>query len=188
LQLHNLISPFIEKLEAIGVPYMMTGSTAGIMYGEPRMTHDVDIVVKMARRDVAAFVSQFPDDEYYCPPVEVLEVEIRRGVRGHCNVISHATGFKADIYFAYDELHAWGLAHCRRVMLGELSVSVAPPEYVILRKLEYFREGGSHKHLRDIQSMLEVSAGSIDLAMIAQRCETLGLGDMWRQLLRDMAM
>ena len=63
MQLHSLISPFIEKLEAIGVPYMMTGSTAGIMYGEPRMTHDVDIVVKMARRDVAAFVSQYPDDE-----------------------------------------------------------------------------------------------------------------------------
>jgi len=27
----------------------------------------------------------------------------------------------------------------------------APPEYVILRKLQYFREGGSEKHLLDIK-------------------------------------
>ncbi len=31
---------------------------------------------------------------------------------------------------------------------------LAPPEYVIVRKLQFFREGGSQKHLRDISRML----------------------------------
>jgi hypothetical protein len=51
---------------------MVTGSTAGILYGEPRMTHDVDFVVALAMKDVDPFVAAFPLDEFYCPPDDVL--------------------------------------------------------------------------------------------------------------------
>jgi hypothetical protein len=53
-----------------------------------------------------------------------------------------------------------GMDHMLEFM-GEL-IRVAPPEYVIVRKLEYFREGGSEKHLRDIRSMLAVSGEQLD--------------------------
>ena len=56
MQLPDLVQPFVVRLEQLGVPYMVTGSTAGILYGEPRMTHDVDIVVALALADVEAFV------------------------------------------------------------------------------------------------------------------------------------
>ena len=72
---------------------MITGSTAGIAYGEPRMTHDVDFVVALAPADIDAFVHAFPIDEFYCPPADVLAIEIGRRQRGHCNLIHHATGF-----------------------------------------------------------------------------------------------
>ncbi len=35
-------------------------------------------------------------------------------------------------------------------VVDDLEVAVAPVEYVIVRKLEYFREGRSGKHVRDI--------------------------------------
>lgn len=95
----------------------MTGSTAGIIYGEPRMTHDVDIVAALTVRDIQAFVNAFPIEEFYCPPEEVIAIEVRRGQRGHCNLIHHGTGFKADIYFAFDELHRWAFAHRRTVTI-----------------------------------------------------------------------
>jgi hypothetical protein len=41
-------------------------------------------------------------------------------------------------------------------------IMVAPPEYVIVHKLEFFREGGSDKHLRDIRTMLAVSGDLIN--------------------------
>jgi hypothetical protein len=143
----SLFEPFIVRLERLGIAYVVTGSTAGILYGEPRWTHDIDIVV-------------------YCPPEEVLAIEVRRGSRGHCNLIHHVSGFKADIYIAFDGLHRWALAHRRALALDGLNVSVAPVEYVILRKLEYFREGQSEKHLRDIRGMLEVSPDQIDRGFI----------------------
>jgi hypothetical protein len=175
----DIYQAFIAPLNALGIRYFITGSTAGIVYGEPRMTHDIDIVVALAGIDVNRFVAAFPDSHYYCPPADVLRLEVRRGQRGHCNLIDHATGFKADIYIAFDELHAWAMAHRRELALSDFPMYVAPPEYVIIRKLEYFREGGSQKHLRDIRGILAVSDGQLDVAFIEQWTSKLGLTGQW---------
>ena len=179
------LEPFIVRLERLGIPYFITGSTAGIVYGEPRLTHDVDIVIVLSMRDVRSFVEAFPLEEFYCPPEDVLAIEVRRGQRGHCNLIHHDTGFKADIYLAYDELHRWALAHRQMVALDGLQVPVAPVEYVILRKLEYFREGRSEKHVRDIRGMLEVSAARIDRPFLENWIARLGLAAEWNTVLAE---
>ena len=57
---------------------------------------------------------------------------------------------------------------------------LAPPEYVIVRKLEYDREGGSEKHLRDIRSRLAVSGGQMDRPALEQWIERRGLQNQWR--------
>jgi hypothetical protein len=59
---------------------------------------------------------------------------------------------------------------------------VAPPEYVIVRKLEYYREGGSEKHLRDIRSMLDTSPGAIDRVELDKQIAARGLQDAWRRI------
>lgn len=179
VQAPDLIRPFVERFEHLGLPYMITGSMAGIVYGEPRMTHDVDIVISLAIKDVEAFVAEFPLDDFYCPPDDVLAIEVRRGQRGHCNLIHHATGFKADIYIAFDQLHRWALAHRRTLDLDGLAVSVAPIEYVIVRKLEYYAEGRSEKHLRDIRGMLATSAESIDRTRLDTFISERGLEAVW---------
>lgn len=145
---------FTRKLEELGIRYMVSGSVAAIFYGEPRMTNDVDIIVHLHAADARKLEAAFPIDEFYCPPREVIEIEIARSQRGHFNLIHHETGFKADIYPAYDSLHLWGLSRTRIAILEENRISLAPPEYVIIRKLQFFREGGSQKHLRDISRML----------------------------------
>jgi hypothetical protein len=182
----SLFEPFIIRLERLGVPYFVTGSTAGIMYGEPRLTHDIDIVVALSSRDIHAFVDAFPIEEFYCPPEDVLAIEVRRGHRGHCNLIHHDSGFKADIYLAFDELHRWALAHRRTITLDGLRISVAPVEYVILRKLEYCREGNSEKHVRDIRGMLEVSSAQIDRAFLEEWIGRFGLATEWRRILAEV--
>jgi hypothetical protein len=181
----NLFEPFISRLERLRLPYFVTGSTAGILYGEPRLTNDIDIVIALSLRDVPVFVASFPLEEFYCPPEDVLAIEVRRGQRGHCNLICHDTGFKADIYIAFDELHRWALAHRRTVLLDGLQVSVAPIEYVILRKLEYFREGKSQKHIRDIRGMLDMSSAELDRPLLEKWISRLGLATEWATVLAD---
>lgn len=182
----NLFLIFTERLERLGVSYAVTGGVAGIIYGEPRLTHDVDLVLALASADeVRRLCQAFPDEEFYCAPEEVIRVEAQRTQRGHFNIIHHDSGFKADVYLAGREpLHAWALAGRRPVEVEGQRLWAAPPEYVIVRKLEYFREGGSRKHLDDIQAMLEISGDSIDRELLATKIAELGLGAQWEAVNR----
>jgi hypothetical protein len=62
------------------------------------------------------------------------------------------------------------------------ALSAPPPEYVILRKLQFYQEGGSDKHLIDIQNMLEMSTSSIDRGELEARISQLGLSTVWKKL------
>ena len=59
------------------------------------------------------------------------------------------------------------------------SAEFASPEDVIIKKMEYYREGGSEKHLRDITGILKVSAGEIDQGYIVEWAQRLGLEPIW---------
>ena len=121
------------------------------------MTNDIDMIVHLTDQQALQLPELFPLEQFYCPPVQVILSESRRASRGHFNLIHHDTGHKADIYLrGSDELQAWGLSHRKQASLGPgQSLWLAPPEYVILRKLEFYREGGSSKHLTDIRGMLD---------------------------------
>ena len=174
------LAPFLEPLERLGLPYCITGSVAASVYGEPRLTADVDVVLLMRVEDISRLRAAFPDSDYYVPPEETLRLEAARTARGMFNLIHHASQFKADVYLvARDPLHAWALKHRRRIALGNGDVWIAPPEYVILRKLEYLREGDQDKHVRDIRFML--AATTVDRKFLEAEVTRLGLHAQWRK-------
>lgn len=176
----DLISLFAVPLAQAGLPYMVTGATAAILYGQPRTTNDLDVVIELKTADLPRLRAVFPENDYYLPPDEVIEVELRRTQRAHLNALHHHSGFKADLYpMGTDALHHWAFPRRRSVLHAGQSISFAPPEYVILRKLEYFREGASTKHLTDIRAMLDVSSDTIDRAMLAEWIARLGLQAEW---------
>ena len=50
-----------------------------------------------------------------------------------------------------------------------------------LRKLEYFRESGSEKHLKDIASILAVSPEQIDYDQLEEKISAYGLEKEWTE-------
>jgi hypothetical protein len=178
---HNLFRIFVSRLNKLSIPYMITGAVASIIYGEPRLTNDIDLVINMKPGDVETFAETFPIEDFYCPPPEVIRLEIGRSQRGHFNLIHHETGFKADIYASgRDELHHWGLKNRKPVDVEGEKFWLAPVEYVIWRKLEYYREGESEKHLRDISSILAFSSDEIDFNMLEGQINKRSLEKEWK--------
>ena len=51
-----------------------------------------------------------------------------------------------------------------------------------MKKLEYFREGGSEKHVRDILGVLKVQGDGIDLDYLENWIRRLGLAAVWDQI------
>jgi hypothetical protein len=160
---------------------MVTGAVAAIVYGEPRLTHDIDVVVALTPAEVPSIIREFPVSDFYVPPIDAIQAEIKRAQHGHFNVIHRATSLKADFYpVGQDPLHEWAMGHRTSIPLSDELVQVAPAEYVVIRKLEYYRDGGSDRHLRDIRSMLRVHADRIDTSFIAAQVDRAGLRSEWQ--------
>ena len=161
-----------ERLNTTGAKWMATGSIASMSYGEYRVTVS----------EIDKLMSAFPLQEFYCPPEDVIATELTREERGHFNLIHHETGFKADVYIAgKDPLTGWALRHRQPVILENSIIWLAPPEYVIIGKLEFYREGGSEKHLRDIRAMLAIT--DVDRTFLEREIAQRGLGDLWQKCL-----
>lgn len=71
-----------------------------MLYGKPRVTHDVDVDLSLPGKHAERITRAFPLEDFYCPPVEVLVAEAMRGHRGHFNLIHHQSGFRADVFGA----------------------------------------------------------------------------------------
>lgn len=176
----NLFLVFLERLNKTNIAYMTTGSVASIIYGEPRLTHDIDLVLQLYTSDIPQLLSVFDQKEFYCPQKEFIEREVERKCGGHFNIIHHETGFKADIYPAgEDELHIWAMNRKKKIKIENCDLWLAPPEYVILRKLEFFKLGGSSKHISDIKKMLEISSDNINLEELKEKIIENGLTEQW---------
>lgn len=172
----------LAPLDATGIPYMVTGGLAAIVYGEPRLTNDVDIVVRLSAGDAPRLAAAFPPPAYYAPPVEVISEEAARHEHGHFNILDVESSLRADIYCLGDDpLGGWAFERLRRVPVGKSSIAIAPIEYVILRKLEYFRMAGSDRHVTDIAAMLRISGSLIDRTALSEWIERLDLREQWRR-------
>jgi hypothetical protein len=179
----DLFLLFVRPLNSAGIRYIIGGSVAVIFYGEPRLTHDLDLIVFLPPPEIPRLRQIFPHSEFYLPPEEIIAIEASREQRGSFNIIHSHTGFKADIYLTgRDELNAWGFRRKREAQFEGERIVLAPPEYVIVRKLEYYREGGSEKHVRDIRSMLALSRDQIDQAAVNEWARRLGLEEQWQQI------
>lgn len=169
-----------NRLHDVGIDYYLVGSLAAMQYGRPRFTNDIDIVAQIKSSQVSAFAKLFDIEEYYCPPQEIIADEVIRG--GMFNLIHQASGVKIDIVpLKKTEFAASEFSRRRKVeVLPGLEVYIASAEDIILKKLDYHREGGSEKHLIDIRGMLAET--EVDQAYLQTWVTKLGLAAEWAKV------
>jgi hypothetical protein len=178
----ELLERLVRELEALGLRYLVTGSTATIFYGEPRFTADIDVVVDLPTERVAELVAVFDVDEFYLDEESVRSALARRG---QFNIIHPASGLKVDVVIpGGSDFDRNRFLRGRRVRPNPAyEATFASPEDVILMKLVYYRDGGSEKHLRDITGVLKISGDELDRGYLDEWAERLGVADVWRAVL-----
>ena len=104
------------------------------------------------------------------------------------NIIHPDSGQKIDVIIPSNDFDRWQLSRTVRapVFPGRDARFVAP-EDLVLKKMEYYREGGSEKHLRDIAGMAKVLGPRLDRAYIEMMSERMGIADVWQALVVRLA-
>lgn len=182
----DVVRYLLDLLEHMKLSYAVVGSYASSFWGEPRYTHDVDVVVDLPVDRVTEFCDWFPPDEWYISENAVQDAVNRRH---QFNVIHTKTSHKIDVMVVRDD--EWSRQQLLRrqliLLLPDREGFAAHPEDVILGKLRYFQEGGSDKHLRDICAMLQTNGDAIDCDNIARWAEKLGVMAAWVAVLSRLS-
>lgn len=181
----ELLQYVATTLERLHIPYFVTGSVATIFFGEPRFTNNIDIVAAIPTNEIKAFCRAFPAPEYY------LSEEAAKRAVSNCsqfNILHPSSGLKVDIIVPPDTpFNRSRFSRTTHVKPSkDFTATFSSAEDVILKKMEYYREGGSDKHLRDIASVMKLN-NNLDLDYVARWAEQLDVIDIWRSILQRIA-
>ena len=188
-QILAAMTPVVEALEQLGVPYHIGGSVASSIYGILRATIDVDLVADLRLGQVQPLLKQL-EATYY-----IDEDMIRDAIRHRSSfaVIHLNTMLKVDVFIPKSRL--FDQEELRRVQQevlaeGTRPFNVASPEGTILNKLEWYRMGGevSDRQWNDILGVLKVQGTGLDMAYLERWSASLNVTDLLERALVDAGL
>ena len=181
----ELLKRVVDVLGRAGVDYAVTGSWASSLQGEPRSTHDIDIIVAMPASAIMLLLATFREPEFF-----LQEQSIRDAIRtgGMFNLLWVDQGDKVDFWMLKDEpFDRSRFARRRVIQVFGIDLSVTSPEDTILAKLRWSKiSGGSEKQFTDALRVYELQQPNLDLPYIEQWVSRLGVEDEWRKI-RDQS-
>jgi hypothetical protein len=188
-QILAAITPVIEVLEELGVPYHIGGSVASSIYGILRATIDADLIADLRLEHVRPLVIRLQSDYYI--DEDMIRDAIRH--RSSFNLIHLDTMLKVDVYIP--KSRPFDQEEQRRVqqevlLEGTRSLNVASPEGTILNKLEWYRMGGevSDRQWNDILGVLKVQGTHLDMAYLQRWAANLKVADLLERALVDAGL
>lgn len=167
----DLIKEVAKRLDKAGIKYMLTGSMALSVYSTPRMTRDIDIIIKISASDVGKIVDLFRGDFY------IDEPSVRQAVerRGMFNIIEHRSVIKVDFIVKKEgDFRDMEFSRRKQIDVEGTPVSIVAPEDLILSKLVWAKDSKSDLQLRDVREMLAEQT-NLDKDYLDQWSEELGV-------------
>lgn len=177
---NDVLKDFSERLEKLGIEYMLTGSMALVHYAMPRTTVDIDVVLSIGLKDVNRFIAEFESD-YYIPQNRV-EDSIRRSRM--FNVLNQKTIIKIDcVVKKNDPFQKNAFDRRQRVnYAGDFDVWIIRKEDLVLSKLLWAKDSYSEIQMRDVCSVIRNPhdedyirdwAEKLEVTEILQECKEL---------------
>jgi hypothetical protein len=165
-------------LEMNGIPYMLTGSLASSMYGIPRATNDIDIVIAPTRAQLLSLV-QLLDRVGLTAQTEAALAALQ--ARSQFNVIDFQHGWKVDLIIRKDR--AFSTSEFERKETHEVEgmhLTLATPEDVLLAKLEWAKIGESQRQVEDAAGILKMQRETLDWDYLSRWVDELEVQAQWK--------
>jgi hypothetical protein len=177
----KLLERVIGVLEKSEIPYMVTGSIVSSLQGEPRSTHDVDMIVAIRKSQAHTLATAFSSGDFYLDEQSIEEAIDKQSM---FNLLDISSGDKVDFWMLTDE--SFDVSRFSRKYVEEFrgfKMYVSSPEDTILAKLRWARlSGGSEKQFMDVLRVYEVQHEKLDPSYLEHWTKQLGVGSLWQRV------
>jgi hypothetical protein len=173
----DLLTGAVRALDEAGVAYLLSGSLASSLQGEPRATHDIDLVIDVDMSVVDALARAFGTDSYFFDDAAARDA---LGQRRMFNLIDTRSGDKIDFWpLTDDPFDARRFSRRVAVHAFGIDLMVSSPEDTILQKLRWAAAcGGSERQVNDAAGVYEVNSGALDETYLDSWAGALGVVDL----------
>lgn len=173
----------IDALERLRIPYMTVGSFSSNVYGRMRSTKDADFVVELGDTPINAVAAALG-------PEFVLEAQMSFETitaTSRYRLKHRDTAFVIELFLLSNDPHDRS-RFSRRIqgLIGGRTVFVPTPEDVVITKLRWSAHGKRAKDVDDVQGVLEVQAGKLDLPYIRHWCDQHGTRELFDRMLDEV--
>jgi predicted nucleotidyltransferase len=147
MALKSLIKRIARELGKNEIDYMIIGGQAVMIYGEPRLTKDIDITIgaKIDRlKDILKIAKKLR--------LKVLPREPYRFAKETMvlPLLDEKTGIRVDLIFSYSEYEKEALKRVNKVKIGDSYINYVSVEDLIIHKIISGRE----RDIEDLKSVL----------------------------------
>ncbi|OGZ84532.1 MAG: hypothetical protein A2599_01415 [Candidatus Staskawiczbacteria bacterium RIFOXYD1_FULL_39_28] len=182
----ELLAKIVEILEDLKIPYAITGGFAISVWGNPRSTNDIDIIVEMAEKNIKPLIKKMTavKKSIYADEDMVRDATERKG---EFNFIDPDMGVKVDFFVLAN--NPYNKLKIKRAILRDVSgvtkAYFVSPEDLILSKLLWGKESNSWKQREDVKTVLQNSKIKLDYKYIKNWAEKQGTLEILEDLLKN---
>jgi len=161
MEIEYLLTKIAEILEKLKIPYAITGGMAVSVWGRPRYTADIDIIVEILPKNInllAKLLLSIDKDVYVSE--EAMQNALEK--KGEFNFIHPQSGLKVDFWVVKDNFEKLKIKRAISKKIDRQKVNFVSPEDLIISKLEWYKLSNSTRQLEDIESVLKISKVDLD--------------------------
>ena len=177
----HLLRKVLNAFHSHHIDYMITGSIVSSLQGEPRATHDIDIVIAIPKKVSRDLTMAFPPPRYYISQESIIEAIKHESM---FNLIDTETGDKVDFWLLTGEpFDRSRFSRRYEETVWGLKMVISAPEDTILAKLKWDKmAGGSQKQFYDALRVYEMQFNKLDLEYITMWAKNLRVQERWNEL------
>lgn len=180
----KLLKKVLAILGKEKIDYMITGSLVSSTQGEPRTTHNIDILVNITRSSIPAFINAFRPPDYYISEAAIEDAIQRKSM---FNLLDTKDGDKTDFWILTDD--PFDRSRFNRKIAEKIlgiSMNISTPEDTILMKLKWTKlSGGSEKQFTDALRVYEIQFANLDINYIKLWTDYLQVQDLWEKIIKE---
>lgn len=179
-----LLIQIAKILKALKIPYLVTGGMAVFVWGRPRFTADIDIVVELDWGEIDNLEKALMAlGKFGYVDKGAMQEAMRQ--KGEFNFIDGNTGVKVDFWVLNksDPLDVLRLKRkVARKVLGKIIYFISP-EDLILSKLKWYQMGKLTRQVEDIESVLKISGEKLDMQYIKNWAKKINAREIFNKII-----